>query len=155
MTTDPAPKQVKVWLIDGFNVLHACVLTGRERGLWWHADAQAALVAWLEPFARRHRVLVLFDASSERSPRYRGDDFSARISFAPDVDDAIVQSLLGEFHECRDRVCVVTADRSLGDRCRARRARVMRPWAFADLVHAAASARRPPGGTGESPPAVA
>ena len=33
-----------VWLIDGFNVLHAGILRGRDRSGWWTAPMQARVV---------------------------------------------------------------------------------------------------------------
>lgn len=120
-----------IWVIDGFNVLHACLLNGQSRDHWWSETTQAKLLAWLEPFAREHVVRVVFDARSDASPRCPQGQYSARVCFGRHADDdivALVQASRGSL------VCVVTADRSLADRSRHVGAQPLRPWAFAKLV---------------------
>ena len=122
---------VDLWLIDGFNALHACVLKGRDREGWWRAEAQARVAGWLENFARERAVVIVFDAGRMSSERCSNEGFSATLRFAPDADDEIVQSVRAAVAM---RVCVVTADRSLGDRCRAFGATILRPWSFDALL---------------------
>jgi predicted RNA-binding protein with PIN domain len=121
---------IDVWLIDGFNALHACLLKGQDRERWWSAEAQARVARWLEVFASAHKVVVVFDASQERSERCSNEGFSTTLCFAPDADDEIVRRV----QVAAGRVCVVTADRSLTDRCRARGAHTLRPWPFDALL---------------------
>ena len=121
---------VDVWLIDGFNVLHACLLKGRDRERWWSAGAQARVARWLEAFARAHRVVVVFDASHEHSERCSNEGLGVTLCFAPDADDEIVRLV----EAAAGSVCVITADRSLSDRCRARGAGTLRPWPFDELL---------------------
>lgn len=123
---------VELWLIDGFNALHACLLKGSDRQAWWRAEAQARVAQWLEPFARNHDVVIVFDAARTDSERCSSAGFSSNLRFAPDADAAIVEAVRGALDA--QRVCVVTADRSLGDRCRTLGARTLRPWAFDALV---------------------
>jgi predicted RNA-binding protein with PIN domain len=124
------PSAIDVWLIDGFNVLHACLLKGRERERWWSAETQAQVAQWLEDFACKHSVVVVFDAGGEHSERCSKEGFSVTFSFAPDADAEIIRLV----QAATGRVCVVTADRSLSDRCRARGARTLKPWPFDELL---------------------
>ena len=123
---------IDVWLVDGFNLLHACLLKGQGRERWWSAEAQARVAQWLEAFASAHEVVAVFDAGHEHSERCSNDGFSTTLCFAPDADDEIVRLAL----TLPGRVCVVTADRSLTDRCRARGASTLKPWSFDDLLRA-------------------
>ena len=125
------PDSVDRWFVDGFNALHACLLKGSERQAWWRAEAQARVAEWLEEFARERSVLLVFDAARPDSERCSNDGFSTTLCFAPDADAEIVQSVR---QSAPARVCVVTADRSLADRCRALGAHVLRPWAFEALL---------------------
>ncbi|HEY6728096.1 MAG TPA: NYN domain-containing protein [Polyangiaceae bacterium] len=125
-----------LWLIDGFNVLHACILKGRDRHAWWRAEAQTRVAQWLESFARHHPVVIVFDAARPDSERCANSGFSASLRFAADADAAIVEAVSA----ASGRACVVTADRSLTDRCKARGARTLRPWAFDELMASTAGA---------------
>lgn len=125
------PDSVDAWFVDGFNALHACLLKGTERRAWWRAEAQARVAEWLEAFARERSVTLVFDAARADSERCSNDGFSATLCFAPDADAEIVHCVR---RSAPARVCVVTADRSLADRCRALGARVLRPWAFDALL---------------------
>jgi len=132
------PDSVDAWLVDGFNALHACLLRGSERQAWWRAEAQTRVAEWLEAFARERSVLLVFDAARADSERCSNDGFSATLCFAPDADAEIVDSVR---RSAPARVCVVTADRSLADRCRALGAQILRPWAFEALLDASARNR--------------
>ena len=122
---------VDLWLIDGFNALHACLLKGRERQGWWRAEAQALVARWLEAFARERTVVIVFDAGRVNSERCSNAGFSATLRFAPDADEEIVRAVR---ETSAARICVVTADRSLSDRCRALGATTLRPWSFDALL---------------------
>jgi hypothetical protein len=128
----------ELWLVDGFNVLHACILKGRERQHWWSAESQTRVLTWLEPFARRQRVCVVFDDKSHRDGarlRCDGSQFGGEVRFADSADDEIV-SIVGA-ERSRYRICVVTADRALRDRAlHAGAPQLMKPWAFADMLSA-------------------
>lgn len=55
-------------VVDGFNVLHAGVLRGRDRAGWWRPEARARLLAALVPLADGPAELrVVFDARGDAS----------------------------------------------------------------------------------------
>jgi hypothetical protein len=55
-------------VVDGFNVLHAGVLRGRDRAGWWRPEARAKLLAALAPLAGGPAELrVVFDARGDAS----------------------------------------------------------------------------------------
>jgi predicted RNA-binding protein with PIN domain len=115
-----------LYLVDGFNVLHAAVLVGRERREWWGLSYQARVLGLSESF-QGGEVWVIFDARG--SDRISGTE-RVQVRFAPDADDCIVE-LCAELRG-RRLVTVVTADRSLGDRARHRGAARLSPWKFAE-----------------------
>lgn len=125
-------EHIDLWLVDGFNVLHACLLKGRDRQAWWRAEAQARVARWLDGFAQHDPVTLVFDAARPDSERCANAGFNATLHFAPDADAAIVQAVRSA--PAPQRICVVTADRSLTDRCKALRARTLRPWAFEEVL---------------------
>ena len=108
-------------LIDGFNVLHAGILTGRDRSHWWHADAQRRLVARVEhyPCAETTMLWIVFDRRAERHQQgenVTSDDPRLQIFYAPSADDWIVAQV--EQYSNQYAVTVVTADRPLRERVR-------------------------------------
>lgn len=129
-----------LYLVDGFNVLHAAVLEGRERRQWWALAHQARVVSLSETF-QGGEVWVVFDARG--ADRVLGTE-RVQVRFAPDADACIVE-LCAELRG-RRWVTVVTADRSLADRARHRGATRLSPWRFAEQC----GAPRPPARDGES-----
>jgi len=115
-----------LYLVDGFNVLHAAVLVGRERREWWGLSHQASVVALSDSF-QGGEVWVIFDARG--SDRVAGTE-RVQVRFAADADACIVE-LCAELRE-RRLVTVVTADRSLTDRAKHRGATRLSPWQFAN-----------------------
>jgi len=135
---DPAILMAPLYLVDGFNLLHAVVLRGRERKGWWQVEQQARVVRLAQGF-RGGEVWVVFDArGSERitgtgmggafTPGPHGQRVEVR--FAPSADDYIVE-LCAELQGQR-QVIVVSADRALVDRARHRGAARLSPWQFAE-----------------------
>lgn len=120
-----------LYLVDGFNLLHAAVLRGRDRREWWRAEQQARVVALAEPFPGGE-VWVIFDA---RGSARSGGSARVAVQHAADADARILE-LCAELRELR-RVVVVTADRSLMDRARHRGASQLSPWQFAKQCAAA------------------
>jgi predicted RNA-binding protein with PIN domain len=127
-----------LYLVDGFNLLHAVVLRGRERRNWWQAEQQARVVRLARAF-RGGEVWVIFDArGGERvtgtgtggafTPGPNGEQLEVR--FAPNADDYIVE-LCAQLQGQR-QVIVVSADRALVDRARHRGAARLSPWQFAE-----------------------
>jgi hypothetical protein len=118
------------WYFDGYNVLHA-VLLGRERDVaWWHRDFQQRVVTWVETLAARAPLLgspvtVVFDARQPLDPPHCVSSTRIEVVYAANADDWIVESC-----GIKPGANVVSADRSLGDRARARGATVSKPWDF-------------------------
>lgn len=120
-----------VWLIDGYNVLHAGVLRGRDRAGWWTAPMQARVIERVERFERADAELcVVFDAS-RRDPERAVDpvpDSAVPVVFAPSADEWLIRRVKAA--DDPTRIAVVTADRKLADRARHHGARVVSPREF-------------------------
>jgi predicted RNA-binding protein with PIN domain len=114
-----------VWLVDGFNVLCAGVLRGRERSEFWNEASRQRLLERVARFDDADaRVIVVFDGAQppDAAPRERPETV-----FASSADDWIVARL----REAKgERVAVVTADRQLAGRARHRGAEVVSPLRF-------------------------
>jgi hypothetical protein len=118
-----------IWLVDGFNVLHAGVLKGRERGDWWRSGSRAQLLALAGSFDDPEAELwIVFDGP--RSTPETQETPRLRVVFAPSADEW----LLSRLRSAPDpsRVGVVTGDRRLAIRSRRRGARVIAPGEFID-----------------------
>jgi YacP-like NYN domain len=122
---EAAEAATALWLVDGFNVLCAGVLRGRERASFWSEPNRRAL---LERVARfddpEARLVVVFDGQGPA-----GEPGCARPEsvYAACADDWIVARV----RERREEpVAVVTADRQLAGRARHHGARVVAPLAF-------------------------
>jgi hypothetical protein len=118
-----------IWLVDGFNVLHAGVLEGRERGEWWREPSRARLLELAGSFDDPEaEVWIVFDGprpvpTTPATPRLR-------VVFATSADEW----LLSRVRNAPDpsRLGVVTGDRRLAIRSRRSGARVIRPREFLD-----------------------
>jgi hypothetical protein len=122
----------RLWLVDGFNLLHACFLPEGPRCEWWLPGMRQRVCSELEPIASRYPVWVVFDGHC--TPRALVVSASLVVQHAPNADDFIARCSSAE---CLTRpVTVVTADRSLADRCRQHGADVLRPWALAEWLRA-------------------
>jgi predicted RNA-binding protein with PIN domain len=126
---NPASEAPRVWLVDGFNVVHWGLLGGRDRARWWSAPVRGELLERAAAFDDPEAELwVVFDGSRPRTET--GQDAVGRLHevFAPSADDW----LLRRIRRAGDpgRVAVVTADRRLGDRARHRGAVVISPSEF-------------------------
>ena len=123
-------EDVRLWLIDGFNVLHAGVLRGRDRAEWWKEERRSALlelVARFRPGREDAEVWIAFDGERPAAERETHEG-EVGIVFAPSADDWLAARVreatpLGP-------VAVVTADRRLAERVRRRGARVVPPRSF-------------------------
>lgn len=109
-----------LFIIDGFNVLHAVVLIGRNRTGWWQPAAQRRLVARVEQLALPYPAIwIVFDrrpTTNEVPENVTSTDPRIRIEYAPSADDWIVREV--ERLAPRQTVTVVTADRLLRERVR-------------------------------------
>jgi predicted RNA-binding protein with PIN domain len=121
----PAPHP-SLWLVDGFNVLCATLLGGRDRADWWAAARRAELVALAEHFEEPDaEIWVVFDGSHDpgESPGQR-----VRRVFAPSADDWLIEQV--EARGPSASLTVVTADRRVAARARSRGAQVVAPGEF-------------------------
>ncbi len=118
----------RVWLVDGFNVLHAGVLVGRDRASWWSEERRAQLLAVVERFEAEREdaeIWVVFDGPSA-AEHAAGDGRRVHVAFAPSADEW----LLARVRAAREPVCVVTSDRQLAERARHRGAEIVPPRRF-------------------------
>lgn len=119
----------RVWLVDGFNALHVAVLRGRERTGWWTREGREQLLARVRSFDDRSaEIWVVFDGPHPASDAdVDAVDGGPRIAFARSADAWLLQRV----RESRaGEVAVVTADRPLAARARAKGARVVSPRDF-------------------------
>jgi len=119
------------WLVDGFNVLHAGILVGRDRREWWTEPRRRQLLDRVRHFDDPGAELwVVFDGRREPEARDDDDADGPREVFADSADDW----LLARVRSAADpaRIAVVTADRAVADRARHRGALVVSPRAFLD-----------------------
>src|SRR6266581_4183582 len=85
-------------IIDGFNVLHAGVLLGRDRAGWWQEPAQRRLIERVGRFAdpRYPEIWVVFDrrpGQDQRQGAVVSDDLRIHMVYAPSADDWIVEQV--------------------------------------------------------------
>jgi predicted RNA-binding protein with PIN domain len=133
LSSPPAaePAEPDIWLVDGFNVLHAGVLKGRDRAGWWTASVQLRLLARVAVFEPRDAELwVVFDAAKPASERCVPGPELARVNlvFAPSADDWLVRRVRQS--EAPTQLAVVTGDRQVAGRARHAGARIISPRAF-------------------------
>jgi predicted RNA-binding protein with PIN domain len=108
-------------IVDGFNVLHAGVLVGRDRAGWWKEAAQRRLIERAEQFSNPEyaAMWIVFDRrpdTEERASHLTSADSRILVKYAPSADDWIVaqvSTLAGQ-----QKITVVTADRPLRERVR-------------------------------------
>jgi predicted RNA-binding protein with PIN domain len=124
----PAPE---LWLVDGYNVLHAGVLRGRDRRGWWTASVQSRLVAIAHTFEDPTAEIVLvFDAAKPEAPRAPEPPPPSRVRlvYTPSADAWLVRHVRAS--ESPERIAVVTADRQVQGRARHGGATVVSPLNF-------------------------
>lgn len=131
-------REPRVWLVDGFNALCVALLRGRERSAWWSREGREEVLARVRDFDDPSaEVWVVFDGdrpATEGPPGAPGP----RVAFAPSADEW----LLRRVREAEaGEVAVVTADRRLAARVRARGARVVSPRDFLARCSAGEPAR--------------
>jgi predicted RNA-binding protein with PIN domain len=146
--TDAAPRaplpECRIWLIDGYNLLHAS-LGGQDRSRWWTAERREALLARVRTFTgptdlpAHPELWVVFDGNRplpEDGEPAGGPDRGAseapaalvKVVFAPSADEWIRRRVRDADEPAQ--VAVVTGDRPVADRARHRGARVVPPRLF-------------------------
>jgi hypothetical protein len=151
MSDAPAPElpTAELWLVDGYNALHAVLLGGgrseERRQDWWRAEQRQRLVDRVSGFRDTATTIrVIFDGPTPGSASDQlaeagepaGDPGRAaqprvEVVFAPSADDWLVRSVRGAPQP--KTIVVVTGDRRVAGRCRHAGAAVIAPRAF--LAH--------------------
>jgi predicted RNA-binding protein with PIN domain len=120
-------EQPAIWLVDGFNVLHAGVLRGRARGKWWRESSRARLLELAGSFDDpKAEMWIVFDGP--RAAPATSETPGLRVVFAPSADEWLLRRLRSAPDP--SRLGVVTGDRRLAIRSRRRGARVIGPREF-------------------------
>lgn len=116
MAGDELPA-IAEWLVDGFNVLHAHLLRGRDRKDWWNEERRRLVIAQAERLAARgERVCVVFDGQQPAGAEEAAEGALLRVVFARDADEWILKRMRAAADP--GGVAVVTGDRSVKDRAR-------------------------------------
>ena len=115
-----------IWLVDGYNVLHAAVLGGRDRSEWWSASRRRELLERVSGFAADAEVWIVFDGPDDLGAA--AEPLGSRCVFATSADDWLVDRV-GRAED-PSAIAVVTADRKVAGRARSRGARVVSPRDF-------------------------
>ena len=114
------------WLVDGYNVLHAAVLGGKDRSQWWTESRRRELLEWVSGFDTDAEIWVVFDGPDD--PGGADEPHGPRCVFAVSADDWLVDRVRRA--EDPSEIAVVTADRKVAGRARGRGARVVSPKEF-------------------------
>ena len=120
--TDPASAlsalpAISLWLVDGFNVLHAHLLRGRDRKEWWSAERRQLVIEQAERLAAcGERVCVVFDGKRPADEAESPEDALLRVVFAADADDWMLKAMRAALDP--GSVAIVTGDRPVKDRAR-------------------------------------
>ncbi len=116
----------RVWLVDGYNVLHAS-LGGQARTDWWRAPQRERMVERVSKLsASFDQMWIVFDGHRP-SPE---PPAATRVHcvFAPSADEWIRAAIRDA--ESPHEIGVVTGDRQVSDRARHRGAQVISPRTF-------------------------
>lgn len=136
-TSDPPASAPVIWLVDGYNVLHAAILRGRDRALWWTEPRRRQLLEAASRFDDDSAdIWVVFDGEGESARGESARDETevpavperTRCVFAPSADDWLVDRVRRS--EDPSQLAVVTADRQVAGRAAHRGAQVVSPRTF-------------------------
>jgi predicted RNA-binding protein with PIN domain len=117
-----------VWLVDGFNVLHASLLGGRDREEWWNEARRDEVLTLARSLERSGgEVWVVFDGPWP-GPAEGRESSTVRQVFAPSADEWLLRRVRES--AVPSQIAVVTADRRLASRIRHRGALVVSPGEF-------------------------
>jgi predicted RNA-binding protein with PIN domain len=115
-----------IWLVDGYNVLHAAVLGGQDRSAWWTRSRRRELLERAAGFDADAEVWVVFDGPDDSGAIAESD--GPRCVFADSADDWLIDRVRRAGDPAA--IAVVTADRQVAGRARGRGARVVSPRDF-------------------------
>ena len=108
---------ITLWLVDGFNVLHAHLLKGRDRKGWWSGERRQLVIERAARLAARgERVCVVFDGKRPANEAESPEDAVLRVVFARDADDWMLKTMRAAPDP--GSVAIVTGDRPVKDRAR-------------------------------------
>ncbi len=116
----------RIWLVDGYNVLHAAVLGGRDRSQWWTGSRRRELLERVSGFDADAEVWIVFDGPDDSGTEVEPP--GPHCVFAASADDWLVDRVWRA--EDPSEIEVVTADRKVAGRARGRGARVVSPQLF-------------------------
>jgi predicted RNA-binding protein with PIN domain len=136
------PPAAELWLVDGYNALHAALLGGSQsqerRQAWWQAEQRQRLIDRVSSFRdRAASIHIVFDGSRPVVGSGKGegegeheDAAGTRVAvvFAPSADDWLVAAVRED--QRPERIAVVTGDRQVAGRCRHAGAAVIGPRTF-------------------------
>ena len=118
-----------LWLIDGYNVVCANLLGGRDRNNWWRSEYRVELLDRLEHFDDPSAELwVVFDGARPEETTADAAPRRVQTVYAPSADDWLLEQVKANV-ETR-RVAIVTGDRKVADRARHRGAEIFEPRAL-------------------------
>jgi predicted RNA-binding protein with PIN domain len=115
-----------IWLVDGYNVLHATVLGGKDRSQWWTGSRRRELLERVSGFDADAEVWIVFDGPDDSGAE--AELPGPRCVFAASADDWLVDRVRKA--EDPTAIAVVTADRQVAGRARGRGARIVSPKDF-------------------------
>ena len=118
--------EARIWLVDGYNVLHAGVLGGRDRSQWWTESRRRELLERVAGFDTDAEIWIVFDGPDD--PGAAAESPGVRCVFAVSADDWLVDRVRKA--EDPSEIAVVTADRQVAGRARGKGAQVVSPKAF-------------------------
>jgi predicted RNA-binding protein with PIN domain len=125
----PSPmacSEAKIWLVDGYNVLHAAVLRGRDRSQWWTGERRRELLERVSGFDTDAEIWIVFDGPDD--PGAAADSPGLHCVFAASADDWLVDRVRKA--EDPSEIAVVTADRQVAGRARGKGAQIISPKDF-------------------------
>ncbi len=118
--------EAKIWLVDGYNVLQAAVLGGRDRSQWWTESRRRELLERVSGFDADAEIWIVFDGPDD--PGAEAEPLGPRCVSAVSADDWLVDRVRGA--EDPAEIAVVTADRRVAGRARGRGAQIVSPKDF-------------------------
>ncbi len=119
-------REPTIWLVDGYNVIHAAVLGGKDRSQWWTGSRRRELLERASGFDADAEVWIVFDGPDDSGAT--AGSSGPHCVFADSADDWLVDRVRRA--EDPAAIAVVTADRQVAGRARGRGARVVSPKDF-------------------------
>lgn len=119
-------REPTIWLVDGYNVLHAGVLGGKDRSQWWTESRRRELLERVFGFDADAQIWIVFDGSDDSGAA--AESRGPHCVFADSADAWLVDRVRRA--EDPAAIAVVTADRQVAGRARGRGARIVSPRDF-------------------------